>query len=88
MAIKGNQYLVLEVEDCLTYSDQYTCAQLTAFAQLPRCQVYVVIRSVCIGPEGNKFSVEPHMLLSLGLWKLADKVSVALCDPYAATVTY
>ncbi len=88
MAIKGNQCFILEVEDCVTYVDQHTREQLTAFAQVSRCQVYVVIPPVCIGPDGNEFSAEPHMLFNLGVWKLADKVRVALCDPHSGTVTY
>ena len=88
VAVMGNQRLILEVEDCLTYADQHTREQLTAFAQVPGCQVYVVIPSVCIGPDGNEFSMGPHMLLNLGLWELADKVRVALCDPHSGTVTY
>lgn len=62
--------------------------QIIAFARASGCQIYVVIPSVCIGPDGNEFSMEPHILFSLGVWKLADKVGVALCDPLSGTVTY
>ena len=37
MAIKGNQHLILEVEDCVTCSDQNTRDQLTAFGQICGC---------------------------------------------------